>query len=133
MLDCPLPKDSPAKLKASQHNSNLRIAKIKPAGDVLHVFSHIRKTYRTQWVLLEGTSVGDEEVCGIEEPPRLKTDYVPPSAKEGASTKAKKAKKTSASVKSEKNVKTNLYLRWVKYDDVQNEKYVTCMSYANNR
>lgn len=32
----------------------LRIAHIKPAGDVVHVFSHIRKTYRVQWVLLEG-------------------------------------------------------------------------------
>ncbi|KAH9923296.1 DNA glycosylase [Amylocystis lapponica] len=32
----------------------LRIAQIAPAGDVLHVFSHIRKTYRAQWVLLEG-------------------------------------------------------------------------------
>ena len=32
----------------------LRIAHIRPAGDVVHVFSHIRKTYRVQWVLLEG-------------------------------------------------------------------------------
>ncbi|OSD08754.1 DNA glycosylase [Trametes coccinea BRFM310] len=33
-----------------------RVAKIVPAGDVLHVFSHIRKTYRVQWVVLEGGS-----------------------------------------------------------------------------
>ncbi|TCD67796.1 hypothetical protein EIP91_011924 [Steccherinum ochraceum] len=35
---------------------DLRIAKTKPAGDVLHIFSHIRKTYRVQWVLLLGGS-----------------------------------------------------------------------------
>ncbi|KAI0340388.1 DNA glycosylase [Trametopsis cervina] len=32
----------------------LRITKICPAGDVTHIFSHIRKTYRVQWVVLEG-------------------------------------------------------------------------------
>ncbi|KDR72590.1 hypothetical protein GALMADRAFT_252735 [Galerina marginata CBS 339.88] len=32
----------------------LIIAKIKPVGDVLHIFSHIKKTYRVQWVVLEG-------------------------------------------------------------------------------
>jgi len=31
-----------------------RLIKIERAGDVLHVFSHIRKTYRVQWVVLEG-------------------------------------------------------------------------------
>ncbi|KAI0371263.1 DNA glycosylase [Pilatotrama ljubarskyi] len=36
--------------------SPLRVAKIVPAGDVLHIFSHIRKTYRVQWVVLEGGS-----------------------------------------------------------------------------
>jgi A/G-specific adenine glycosylase len=32
----------------------LRLIKIERVGDVLHVFSHIRKTYRVQWVVLEG-------------------------------------------------------------------------------
>ncbi|CAK5272682.1 unnamed protein product [Mycena citricolor] len=34
----------------------LKISHIKAAGDVVHVFSHIKKTYRVQWVLLEGLS-----------------------------------------------------------------------------
>ncbi|KAM5533579.1 hypothetical protein V8D89_012795 [Ganoderma adspersum] len=34
----------------------LRVVKLVPAGDVLHIFSHIRKTYRAQWVVLEGGS-----------------------------------------------------------------------------
>ncbi|KAG8221332.1 DNA glycosylase [Butyriboletus roseoflavus] len=36
----------------------MRIVHVKPAGDVIHVFSHLRKTYRVQWVLLKGG--GDE-------------------------------------------------------------------------
>ncbi|KAF8189844.1 DNA glycosylase [Mycena galopus ATCC 62051] len=35
--------------------TSLRITKVQPAGDVVHVFSHIKKTYRVQWVVLEGT------------------------------------------------------------------------------
>jgi len=32
----------------------LSISSIQPVGDVLHVFSHIKKTYRVQRVILEG-------------------------------------------------------------------------------
>ncbi|KAI0264658.1 DNA glycosylase, partial [Gloeopeniophorella convolvens] len=39
-----------------------KVVKVVRAGDVLHVFSHIRKTYRVQWVVLEG---------GSESPPTL--------------------------------------------------------------
>ncbi|KAJ7237311.1 DNA glycosylase [Mycena haematopus] len=65
--------------------ASLRIAKVQPAGDVVHVFSHIKKTYRVQWVLLEGTS----------DPPRLASataldeKIVAPSSKgKGKSRKA---------------------------------------------
>ncbi|KAK0208996.1 DNA glycosylase [Desarmillaria ectypa] len=40
-----------------QTDASCRIVKIQTAGDVSHVFSHIRKTYRVQWVITEG---GDE-------------------------------------------------------------------------
>lgn len=43
---------------------HLRISKIKFAGDVVHLFSHVKKTYRAQWVLLEGGST----------PPTLKSN-----------------------------------------------------------
>ncbi|KAI0790408.1 DNA glycosylase [Abortiporus biennis] len=36
------------------NDDSLRIIKIKPAGDVIHIFSHIKKTYRVQWVVLQG-------------------------------------------------------------------------------
>ena len=40
--------------RTSSETDRLRIVDVKPAGDVVHVFSHIKKTYRIQWVLLEG-------------------------------------------------------------------------------
>jgi len=55
----------------------LRLVKLERAGDVLHVFSHIRKTYRVQWVVLEGGGTCPPELA------RLSTPAVPriPSSK----------------------------------------------------
>ncbi|KAF9564477.1 DNA glycosylase [Agrocybe pediades] len=39
--------------------------KIQPVGDVVHVFSHIRKTYRVQWCILE---------AGGDNPPEIQDD-----------------------------------------------------------
>ncbi|KAJ8488849.1 hypothetical protein ONZ51_g3283 [Trametes cubensis] len=39
---------------SAEHLGSLQVVKVVPAGDVLHIFSHIRKTYRVQWVVLEG-------------------------------------------------------------------------------
>ncbi|EIN08854.1 DNA glycosylase [Punctularia strigosozonata HHB-11173 SS5] len=35
-------------------NGGVQITSVRTVGDVIHVFSHIRKTYRVQWVILEG-------------------------------------------------------------------------------
>ncbi|KAG2366735.1 DNA glycosylase [Suillus spraguei] len=46
--------------KLSSSNSSYNISKVvqvTPVGDVVHVFSHIKKTYRVQWVLLEGDEI----------------------------------------------------------------------------
>ena len=40
----------------------LRIVTIKAVGDMVHVFSHIKKTYCVQWVILEG---GEDEPPGL--------------------------------------------------------------------
>ncbi|KAJ7755354.1 DNA glycosylase [Mycena maculata] len=45
----------PSGPSAASTSLPLRISKVQPAGDVVHVFSHIKKTYRVQWVVLEGT------------------------------------------------------------------------------
>jgi len=47
----------------SRSDTACRITKVIPVGDVMHVFSHIKKTYRVQWVLMVG---GDS-------PPALET------------------------------------------------------------
>lgn len=48
------PLDTRSKAVDTTRPGALRLVKIERAGDVLHVFSHIRKTYRVQWVVLEG-------------------------------------------------------------------------------
>lgn len=52
-----LPLSSSNKEKAvaeDQDAKDYRIRHVKHAGDVLHIFSHIRKTYRVQWVKIDG-------------------------------------------------------------------------------
>ncbi|KAF8345363.1 hypothetical protein F5887DRAFT_1158884 [Amanita rubescens] len=46
-----------ARQKKTSHLSfgkTCQVENVIPAGDIVHVFSHIRKTYRVQWVILEG-------------------------------------------------------------------------------
>ena len=50
-----------------QCTSEQTVSKIIPIGDVVHVFSHIRKTYRVQWVVVEGGSA----------PPKFITNEMP--------------------------------------------------------
>lgn len=40
--------------KSNTSNTVPKVIQVTSAGDVVHVFSHIKKTYRVQWVLLEG-------------------------------------------------------------------------------
>ena len=43
----------------------LTISSIQPVGDVLHVFSHIKKTYRVQRVILEGGANPPAALLGV--------------------------------------------------------------------
>jgi len=49
-----LPSKRPNRNTIEDNEKGFIIARIQPVGDVLHIFSHIRKTYRVQWVVLEG-------------------------------------------------------------------------------
>nr|GAT42772.1 predicted protein [Mycena chlorophos] len=49
---------------------DVKIKSVETIGDILHVFSHIKKTYRVQWVRLESTP---------EPPQPVAVDGVPPS------------------------------------------------------
>jgi len=42
------------------------VSKIIPIGDVVHVFSHIRKTYRVQWVIVNG-GLAPPQILGLEQ------------------------------------------------------------------
>jgi len=54
---------SHAKVTDAELSGVPRLVKIERAGDVLHVFSHIRKTYRVQWVVLEGGGTSPPELA----------------------------------------------------------------------
>lgn len=43
-----------------------RVKDIVPAGDVVHIFSHVKKTYRVQWVILEGGQGPPELTAGMD-------------------------------------------------------------------
>ena len=81
----------------SESTDAFRIKFVKPVQDVVHVFSHIKKTYRPQWVVLEG---------GI----------TPPSVKR--QTDADKGEKQGLDDDCSRQI------NWVKMDDVANTKFV---------
>ncbi|KAF7972150.1 hypothetical protein HWV62_18796 [Athelia sp. TMB] len=100
------------KHKQGDKGDDLRIADIRAAGDVPHVFSHIKKTYRVQWVLLEG---------GEETPPAL----APTKAAVAPVVTAPKGK--GAVGKVNKNAKTSGKdlggsARWLPLEDVADAK-----------
>ncbi|KIM85727.1 hypothetical protein PILCRDRAFT_816934 [Piloderma croceum F 1598] len=81
----------------------LRISKIQPAGDVIHVFSHIKKTYRVQWVVLEG---------GGTEPPLL----APSIHQANNSTKTKR--ETRANLVTDAEEPSPVTVKWISIDDI---------------
>lgn len=95
----------------------MRIVHVKPVGDVIHVFSHIRKTYRVQWVLLKG---------GGDEPPKLRHDSaLSTDGKTRAVQKGKSRKRSDVSEDSEAvKATTTDVARWVPLDQVEHAKCV---------
>ncbi|KIJ65864.1 hypothetical protein HYDPIDRAFT_87439 [Hydnomerulius pinastri MD-312] len=109
--DPPSPSDST--------DGALRVVHVKPAGDVVHIFSHIKETYRVQWVVLEG---------GGDEPPELKNDptlsTVSTGGKNKRRQKGKRRKRSDDSEGSEaenggSQSSTTLVARWVPLDEVE--------------
>ncbi|EFI26765.1 A/G-specific adenine DNA glycosylase [Coprinopsis cinerea okayama7 len=123
---------------SSQTDGLARIVEIVPLGDVVHIFSHVRKTYRTQWVILEG---GEQlpalKVCESkvkESKSKVKEECESPvsstssSGKEKISSKQKKRRKVQdlgdgQQGKSELAPLTEA--KWVLEDDVGNENTST--------
>ena len=83
-----------------------RLVKIERAGDVLHVFSHIRKTYRVQWVVLEG---------GGANPPEL-------AKRSSLAASSTSTKKTKAKTKVATAGLPKLESMWIPLDGVEKAK-----------
>lgn len=101
----PPPVDSQSKAADTAQSSSAgvpRLVKIERAGDVLHVFSHIRKTYRVQWVVLEG---------GGADPPEL--------AKRSCVASSSSTKKTKVTTRTGL---PKLESMWIPLDDVEKAK-----------
>ena len=97
------PLDARSKAADTARPGALRLVKTERAGDVLHVFSHIRKTYRVQWVVLEGGGTGPPELA------RRSSSTLVASGR----TKKTKVKDTGSS---------KLESMWVLLDDVEKAK-----------
>ncbi|KAH0829201.1 DNA glycosylase [Lanmaoa asiatica] len=104
-------------IKDDDTEGAVRIIHVKPAGDVVHVFSHIRKTYRVQWVLLKG---------GGDGPPKLR--HKSGSSTDGKTRAVQKGKPRKRSEASEHfeagEITTADVARWVPLDQVEHAKYV---------
>lgn len=109
-----------AKPENSKIDSVLKIKKIKPVGDVIHIFSHIKKTYRVQWVVLEGGGV---------EPPELVPSVVQQPAKKSTKGKQKTSRKSNRSDCEDEGDVDELgslpvTAKWTPHADVTDTKYV---------
>jgi A/G-specific adenine glycosylase len=102
LIKSPPPVDSQSKAADTAQSGVPRLVKIERAGDVLHVFSHIRKTYRVQWVVLEG---------GGADPPELAKR----SSLASGNTGTKKTKVAGLP-------KKKLESMWIPLDDVEKAK-----------
>ena len=95
-------------LEGDSEGLHLRISKIKVAGDVVHLFSHVKKTYRAQWVLLEGGST----------PPTLKSNL------EVEIPVKRSGKRKFSPATGGPDAASPAHAMWVLFDDVADVKYV---------
>jgi len=106
-LSAHAPKDR-EDLEDDCEDLHLRISKIKVAGDVVHLFSHVKKTYRAQWVLLEGGST----------PPTLKSNL------EVEIPIKRSGKRKFSPATGGPDTESPAHAMWVLLDDVADVKYV---------
>ncbi|KAI6098804.1 DNA glycosylase [Pisolithus croceorrhizus] len=104
-------KDSNSQKVGCETTGTLRVAMIKPVGDVVHVFSHIKKTYRVQWVILEG---GGDKPPGLQDESRLPTVPTREMIKGNGKDKRQKVSRTSRGG----NAITSA-AQWVPLDEVE--------------
>ncbi|KZV72975.1 DNA glycosylase [Peniophora sp. CONT] len=81
------------------------VAKVQTVGDVVHVFSHIRKTYRVSWVVLTGTGG----------PPALRA----PTGAQPTQKKSTRTKKVASVSANNGGVISPPHSAWIKLSDVE--------------
>lgn len=84
------------------------VAKVHPVGDVVHVFSHIRKTYRVSWVVLTGTGG----------PPALRA----PTGAQPTQKKSTRTKKVASVSANNGGDISPPHSAWIKLSDVEHAK-----------
>ena len=108
-----MPSVEPYSPKSNSYSSDaLRVTKIKPAGDVIHVFSHIKKTYRVQWIVLEG---------GGPDPPVLNRAIL--SAGKTTRTQKKRKRKSEEDTGDNDEDKLLVFAKWIPLGKVTDAKY----------
>jgi A/G-specific adenine glycosylase len=97
--------------KNIERKDALHIKQIEPVGDIVHIFSHIKKTYRAQWVVLEGG----------ETPPSLRNELAKPSPNRKDEPGSETMINDSAI-----SASTSIVAKWAMLKDVSNAKYIAC-------
>lgn len=101
------------KNRSKSQNDALQIKELHFAGDVVHVFSHIKKTYRTQWVVLQGG----------ENLPSFRQDI---TKQPGKHVEMSDKEKLMDGGDEELSTPLSAGPVWIKLEDVSNAKYVPC-------
>ena len=104
------PTDSLNHENGASQSESITISSIRTGGDVLHVFSHIRKTYRVQWVVLRG---GDS-------PPAIREHTPSQKGRRKLKIKAEKRSDDAVSVASQSGNHNGAI--WVPLDEVMETK-----------
>jgi len=88
--------------------SELHISQVKEAGDVLHIFSHVRKTYRSQWVVVVG---------GLSPPPITAKEMAALVSNEPSVKGKQKARAANPG-----DAPSSEFAKWVKLEEVGEQK-----------
>ncbi|KAF8180374.1 DNA glycosylase [Pholiota molesta] len=91
----------------SPENGTLAISSIISGGDVVHIFSHIRKTYRVQWIILQG---------GDSPPTILEEKSPPPKGRRTNKSRTKKRSIDDVKARSQSGIQNGAI--WVTLDEV---------------
>jgi len=92
-----------ATVNSDETSQKIRLTRVSVIGDVSHVFSHVRKTYRVVWILMTGGG----------KPPMLRKVKTSRSSK-------KPVRKFEKNMESQRNSDLHMEYTWTLFDQVAN-------------